>query len=199
MDPYSRTVAILRVILPLSALAILATLFLLSRSEDQVATIPFTDADVSARTKGQQVTKPFFSGTTTKGDEISVTAESARPGNDTTPGDADNLNARLKTADGQLITLQSDSGSLGPAGDTARFTGNVRIETSTGLVVLTDVLNAALDGIAGSTPGAVTGSGPMGELSAGNMEFSAKTGDGDLHMLFKNGVKLIYDPKQLER
>ncbi len=185
--------------MPLSALAILATLFLLSRSEDQVATIPFTDADVSARTKGQQVTRPFFSGTTTNGDEIAVTADSARPGNDTTPGDADNLNARLKTADGQLITLQSDSGSLDPAGDMARFTGNVRIETSTGLVVLTDVLDAALDGIAGSTPGAVTGSGPMGELSAGNMEFSAKSGDGDLHVLFKNGVKLIYDPKQLER
>ncbi|MEO9777860.1 MAG: hypothetical protein ABJH07_04970 [Sedimentitalea sp.] len=199
MDRYSRTVAFLRVLLPLSALAILATLFLLSRSQDQVATIPFTDADLSERTKGQQVTKPFFSGTTTQGEEIIVTADSARPGNKSTPGDADNLNARLKLADGQLITLRSDAGSLNLLGDTATFEGNVRIETPTGLVVLTDVMNTALDAIKGNTPGTVTGTGPMGDFTAGNMEFSAKSGDGDVHMLFKNGVKLIYDPKQSER
>lgn len=185
--------------MPLSALAILATLFLLSRSQDQVATIPFTDADVSARTKGQQVTRPFFSGTTSKGEEIIVTADSARPGNNTTPGDADNLNARLKLAGGQLITLRSDAGSLNPVGDIATFVGNVRIETSTGLLVLTELMNAALDGIEGNTPGTVTGSGPMGDFTAGSMEFSAKSGEGDVHMLFKNGVKLIYVPKQLER
>lgn len=199
VDRYSRTVAILRVLLPLSALAILATLFLFSRSQDQVATIPFTEADVTARTKGQQVTHPFFSGTTAKGEEIVVTADSARPGSDTAPGDADNLSARLKTAGGQLITLRSDSGTLASAGDMARFTGNVRIKTSAGLEMLTEVLNAALDGISGNAPGTVTGSGPMGDFTAGSMAFSAKSGDGDLHMLFKNGVKLIYDPKQLER
>ncbi|MDU9006598.1 hypothetical protein [Sedimentitalea todarodis] len=199
MDRYSRTVAFLRVLLPLSALAILATLFLLSRSQDQVAVIPFSEADVSARTKGQQVTRPVFSGTTTKGEEIIVTADSARPGNDTTPGDADNLSARLKLAGGQLIKLRSDAGSLNPVGDIATFEGNVRIETSTGLVVLTEMMNTALDDIEGNTPGTVTGSGPMGDFTAGNMEFSAKSGEGDVHMLFKNGVKLIYDPKQSER
>lgn len=199
VDRYSRTVAFLRVLLPLSALAILATLFLLSRSQDHVTTIPFTDADVAARTAGQQVTRPFFSGTTTKGEEIIVTADSARPGSNATPGDADNLNARLKLAGGQLITLRSDAGSLNLVGDTATFQGNVRIETSTGLVVLTEKMNTLLDGIKGNTPGTVTGSGPMGDFTAGNMEFSAKSGEGDVHMLFKNGVKLIYDPKQSER
>lgn len=199
MDRYSRTIAFLKVLLPLTALAILATLFLLSRSQDQVATIPFTDADVSSRTRDQQVTRPFFSGTTTKGEEIIVTADTARPGDRETPGDATNMSARLKLAGGQQIKLRSDEGTFDPKGDTATFIGRVRIETSTGLVVLTELLNAALDGIEGDSPGTVTGSGPMGEFTAGSMQFSAKSGDGDVHMLFKNGVKLIYDPKQLER
>jgi lipopolysaccharide export system protein LptC len=60
LDRYSRTIAFLKVLLPLTALAILATLFLLSRSEDTVATIPFAEDDVSSRTRDQQVTRPFL-------------------------------------------------------------------------------------------------------------------------------------------
>jgi lipopolysaccharide export system protein LptC len=199
LDRYSRTIAFLKVLLPLTALAILATLFLLSRSEDTVATIPFAEDDVSSRTRDQQVTRPFFSGTTSKGEEILVTADSARPGNETKPGDADNLNARLKLAGGQLITLRSDSGTLSAGGDFVTFMGNVRIESSTGMVVLTEQMNTSLNGIQGHAPGLVNATGPLGDLTAGSMEFYAKSGDGDVHMLFKNGVKLVYDPKQMER
>lgn len=199
MDRYSRTVAFLKVLLPLTALAILATLFLLSRSEDQIATIPFTDDDVSVRTRDQQVTKPFFSGTTKKGEEIIVTADSARPGNDAKPGDADNLSARLKLTGGEVITLRSDTGTLGQGGETVNFLGNVRIVSATGMVILTERMDTALNGIQGHAPGTVNATGVMGELTAGSMEFSAKSGDGDVHMLFKNGVKLVYDPKQSER
>ena len=45
MDRYSRMVAIFKVLLPLAALAILSTLFLLSRTIDPTTTIPFADQD----------------------------------------------------------------------------------------------------------------------------------------------------------
>ncbi|SFT95709.1 LptA/OstA family protein [Sedimentitalea nanhaiensis] len=199
MDPYSRAVAFFKVLLPLAALAILATLFLLSRSQDISTTIPFAETDLTNRMRDQQVTKPFFSGTTAKGEEIIVTADAAQPGGAGRPGSASNLTARIKLADGRQIHLKSDSGTLNPLMDTATFDGNVRLNTTTGLVVLTDTLNAALSGIEVESPGTVTATGPIGDLTAGKMQITAKSGDGDLHMLFKNGVKLIYDPKQSER
>lgn len=192
-------VAFFKVLLPLAALAILATLFLLSRSDEQIATVPFAKDDVAARTKNQQITRPFFSGTTNKGEEIIVQADSASPGTDAKPGHAENLDARLKLVGGQEITLKSDSGTLSVGGDFVTFLGNVRIKSATGMEMITEQLNTALSGIQGHAPGVVRGNGDMGTLTAGSMEFSAKTGDGDVHMLFKNGVKLVYDPKQPER
>ena len=80
MDRYSRTVAYLKVLLPLTALALLSTLFLISRGIDTEAVIPFAQKDIEERMRGQQLTAPFFSGTTSGGDEIMVTASTARPG-----------------------------------------------------------------------------------------------------------------------
>ena len=199
MDLYSRIVAFLKVLLPFSALAILATLFLLSRTDEPDATIPFAQTEMTERMRDQQVTKPFFSGTTSKGEEIMVTADVARPGGGGKPGSADNLDARIKLKGGNDITMKSDTGTVNPVSDMATFQGNVRIATTTGLLVLTDTLNTALSGIEGNTPGTVTGSGPMGKFTAGQMQITSKNGNGDVHVLFKNGVKLVYDPKHSER
>ena len=199
MDLYSRTVAILKVLFPLLALAILATLFLLSRSIDPTATIPFAEGDMEDRMRDQRVTAPFFSGTTPQGDEITVKASVATPAIGDRPAGAKDLSARIILADGGRITLTSDAGSFDLVDDMASFRGNVRIASTSGYVVNSDELNVSLIAIAGNTPGTVDGSGPIGTFTAGQMEFSAKNGDGPVHMLFKNGVKLIYDPKQQER
>lgn len=199
MDRYSRTVAFLKVLLPLVALGILATLFLLSRTDDPGSRIPFAEPDMAARLQDQQVTRPFFSGVTANGEEIIVTADAARPGGPDEPGSADNLSARLKMVDGREITLKSETGTVDPVKDRATFIGNVRIRTTTGLIVLTEILNTALNGIEADAPGEVRGSGPIGNFTAGTMQITAKSGNGDVHMLFKNGVELIYDPKQTER
>lgn len=199
VDLYSRIIAYLKVLLPLTALGILATLFLLSRSEDPTATIPFAEADIADRMRSQQVTAPSFLGTTSKGEEIVITASLARPGNASTPAEAVNLSGRITMVNGQEVTLKSDTGRFDIPADMATFTGNVRITTSTGLLVLSDVLNIALDRVYADTPGTVDGSGPFGEFTAGQMEMSEKSPGGPVHMLFKNGVKLIYDPKQSER
>lgn len=199
MDLYSRIVAFLKVLFPLAALGILATLFLLSRTSDPVATIPFAEQDVADRVRDQQITAPFFSGTTSKGEEILLTASLVRPGGPDTPAEAANLKGRITLANGQRITLESKSGRFDLPADLATFSGNVKIITTTGLLILTDVMNTSLSGVSGNTPGQVEGSGPFGEFTAGQMEMTAKKDGGPVHMLFKNGVKLIYTPKQLER
>jgi len=196
MDLYSRMVALFKVLLPLAALAILSTVFLLSRSVDPTATIPFAEQEMADRMRDQQVTAPFFSGTTSGGDEIMVTASIARPGGPNSPAEATDLDAQITMVDGVRINLQSDTGTVAVDKDLATFDGHVIITTSTGYVVLTDTLNTALSGITANTPGQIEGTGPLGEFTAGNMQIDTKTEGGPVHMLFKNGVKLIYDPKK---
>jgi lipopolysaccharide export system protein LptC len=198
VDRYSRTVAFLKVLLPLLALAILATVFLLSRTDGPNANIPFAEGDITERVRDQRITRPFFSGVTDKGEEITVDADAARPGTADRPGGADNIRATIKMTGGTSILLESDSGAIDPTGDVVMLTGDVRITSSTGLHVQTEALNAALSGVRADTPGRVTGTGPMGRFTAGRMEIGAKSDDEDVHMLFKDGVNLIYEPQKLK-
>ena len=198
MDLYSRFVAVFKVLLPLTALAILATLFLLSRGTELDGTIPFAENEIADRLRDQQITAPFFSGTTPQGDEIMVTAALARPGGQTGPAQATDVSARLTRAQGGQMTLDANTASADMVNDMAMFSGDVVITTSTGLVINTDVLNTALQGISGNTPGTVTGTGPFGDFAAGQMTFGSQIQDGPLHVLFKGGVKLVYDPQKME-
>lgn len=199
VDRYSRMVALLKVVLPLAALGILSTLFLLSRSVDPTATIPFAEQDMVDRMRDQQVTAPFFSGATPKGDQITVTASLARPGGPGQPAEAEDLKARIITAEGTTITMQSRLGRFDLPADQAIFVGDVHIAASIGAELTTKKLVAALSGLRAESPGEVKGTAVLGRLTAGSMLITAKNEGDPVHMLFKNGVKLVYDPKQPER
>jgi len=192
-------VALFKVLLPLAALGILSTLFMLSRSVDPTAKIPFAEREMAERMRDQQVTAPFFSGTTSKGDEIIVTASLARPNRAGAPAEATDLTVRITMADGVRITLTSDTGIVAVDKNIATFSGNVEITSTNGFVVQTDMLNTALNTVSGSTPGPITGTGPIGDLTAGQMHIREISDGGPLHMLFKKGVKLLYDPRNSER
>ncbi|GAA6191331.1 hypothetical protein DS909_13400 [Phaeobacter gallaeciensis] len=199
MDFYSRMVRLLKVLLPLAALVLLSTLFLISRSIGPTADIPFAEDEIADRMRDQQVTKPYFSSTTPAGEEITVTASRARPGGTDAPAVVTDLNGWLKLADGKVITLTSDTGEVRMNKNQAKFLGNVLITSTDGLRITTDELHSALRGIAAQTPREVAGSGIIGDFTAGNMDITTKNGDGPVHMLFKNGVKLVYLPQKSER
>lgn len=192
-------VRLLKVLLPLAALALLSTVFLISRSIGPTADIPFADDEIADRMRDQQVTKPYFSSTTPAGEEITVTASLARPGDGESPAVATDLHAWLRLTDGQVITLNADTGEVRMNQNQAKFLENVLITSTDGLRITTDELHTALRGIAAQTPGEVSGSGIIGDFTAGNMDITTKNGDGPVHMLFKNGVKLVYQPQNSER
>lgn len=199
MDFRSRVVALFKVLLPLTALGLLSTLFLLSRKADPTAPIPFAEREMADRMRDQQITAPFFSGTTDQGDEIIVTASLARPGGDGTPAQATDLNARITMVDGVRMTLTSDTGSVAMDKNIATFSGNVVITSTNGFVVRTELLKTTLNGMNGDSPGKITGTGPIGDFTAGQMQIREISEGGALHMLFKNGVRLLYDPTKFER
>jgi lipopolysaccharide export system protein LptC len=199
MDGYSRMVAILKVLLPIAALVLLSTLFLVSRSVDPTTTIPFSQADIDDRLRDQQVTGPVFSGSTATGDEITLTAAVARPGAAGGTASAEALTGRINIAGGREVVLSADAGRFDPAADEASLAGSVRVETSDGYDVTTEELSASLSDLRVTAPGPVSGTAPFGRLSAGSMELSRRAEGGSAHLLFKDGVKLVYDPKQRER
>ena len=192
---YSRMVAWLKILLPLAALGLLSTLFLLSENIDPTTTIPFTTIDLRERAASEQVTAPEFAGATHDGDLITFRAVSARPDLQRSSRlYAEMLNARIDLSSGTVITFSAEGGVVDETIDRAELVGDVIIESSIGYLVKTDRLISGMRKIHAETPGPIVGFGPPGEFSAGRMLITAGEVDDNVQMLFTQGVKLLYDP-----
>nr|WP_155146909.1 LPS export ABC transporter periplasmic protein LptC [Ruegeria arenilitoris] len=192
-------VQLLKVLLPLAAILLLSTVFLLSRSIETNVSVPFTQQDIDARLADQLVTRPHYRGTTRKGEDIQVEAIQATQGTNGDVPTATEFTGRFGLLNGGVITLDSNTGSIRPDKGTATFVGDVVITTTDGIRVTTDLLNTSLDEIRGDTPGQVDGTGPIGNFTAGRMTFGTEKKDGPVHILFTDGVKLVYEPEKAER
>ena len=199
MDSHSRMVQFFKILLPLVAIVLLSTVFLLSRSIDTDGGLPFTREGVSDQTDDQIVTLPDYRGTTRKGEEVHILATRAVQGSQNAVPTASEFQGRLGLSDGGEITLDSNSGLIRPDKNVATFIGNVVITTTDGIEVTTDMLNTSLDEIRGDTPGRVNGTGIIGNFSAGRMTFGTEKTDGPVHIIFTDGVKLVYEPEKAER
>ncbi|NIZ12185.1 LPS export ABC transporter periplasmic protein LptC [Phaeobacter sp. HF9A] len=199
MDRYSRTIAYLKVLLPLAALALLSTLFLISRKGDTDPVIPFAQVDMENRLRGQQMTAPFFTGTTASGHEITIAAAKALPGVNAGTASATDLEAEIRTGEGRSILMLSDAGFVRPDKDTATLSGNVRILSTDGMRVETDRLDAHLSNVDASSPGTIKATGPLGDFTAGRMRIFTNSKSGAVHIQFTDGINLVYDPANAER
>lgn len=197
MDRYSRLIAWLKVLLPLAALGLLSTLFLLSRSIDPAAAIPFAEAEIKDRLRGEQITEPFFSGTTSGGDQVNLSASAVRLGQGQS-NKTDDLSVQIGLASGTRVSLSSDIGNFDVAKARVTLQGNVSIATSTGYTLTSETLTTNLDVLSVVSPGPVTGKTPIGTLHAGKLRLERAPGDENVHLNFTNGVKLLYRPQNIE-
>ncbi|HHI71099.1 MAG TPA: hypothetical protein ENJ91_08860 [Rhodobacteraceae bacterium] len=196
-NSYSRFIAWTKVILPIIALGILSTLFLFSKNVDPTLSIPYAKVDVEGLAREQRVGAPNYAGVTSDGSAISITAQSAHPNKgDSGKVSALDLSAIIEDTDGARIEITSGKGFIDSRAQIATLSDHVHIKTSTGYVVDTNGLIASLDKTEMVTDGRVTANGPLGSLNAGQMELrSSEENDGSHLLVFKGGVKLIYDPK----
>lgn len=193
---YSRVIAWLKILLPLAALAMLSTLFLLSRPREPLQNAPFAEA-LNSGVADQKVTAPYYAGTTERGDTLTMTAVTARPqdgGNIL----ADRLEARMRLSDGSEIRLDAAEALLRDSEHKAHLSGGVRIESSQGYVLTTEGLVSRLDAVAAESTGPVQGVGPLGQFEAGHLQILPADGDGAVQLLFSGGVKLVYQPPDNE-
>lgn len=196
---HSRLVAWMKIILPLLALGLLSTLFLLSRKVDLNEAIPFSDIDLEQRAHDQGATNPTFAGVASGGEHVSFRAATVRPA----PGEpnrllAEDVRAELLLNGGAVVNIASQRGESDQASFSAVLDGDVRVTTTTGYDIRTDRLTAQFDTLHAESPGPVTGTGPPGDLVAGRMVLTAEEEPGTAHLLFTDGVKLIYTPPKPE-
>lgn len=196
-DGWSRTVGWLKVALPLTALGLLSTLFLVSNRIDPEAAIPYATVDVEARMREPRLTKPAYAGTTADGSALTMQAEEARPA--LTPGapsTATKITASLTTPDGKRTDLRADDALLDADANLLNLKGNVIVTNSTGYRVVTEAMQANLAKTELASQAPVKATGPAGQITADAMTL---TGEGSPErpylLVFKGSVKLVYQPK----
>lgn len=196
-DTYSRMVRWLKVALPLTALAILSTLFFVAETLDPDAAIPYADVDVERLLREQGVTKPAFGAVTADGISISMSADSIRPGaeqRDRLTGTS--LSATLTWPDKGQIDIASPEGIVDISGGEAILQGGATLDSSAGYTVQSDRFVARMDEARVVTDGSISATGPVGSFTAGLMELTRQTNaDGGYLLVFKDGVRLLYQPQ----
>lgn len=195
-DGYTRLVRWLKVLLPLAALALLSTVFLLSESKEASQDIPYSDIEIGEDGLIERVVEPSFAGATERGDLIAFVAASARPeGVGLGRLDATDFRGRIDLTTGGNITFRSDTAIVDQPDGVARLQGDVVIVSSFGYVVETGGLTTYLNDTRAESDGQITGHGPAGRFAAGKLVMTSATGGGDVEMVFTDGVKLVYEPR----
>ncbi|MGI3169649.1 hypothetical protein ACRARG_10875 [Pseudooceanicola sp. C21-150M6] len=195
-DGYSRLIQWLKILLPIAALALLSTVFLLSRTNDATETLPYADIETGPNGLVERILEPSFAGSTEDGDLISFRADVARPtGEGIGNLEAENVVADIELRAGNSISFTADLAMVDQPSAEARLRGDVRITSSVGYQVETEELRTGLDSIRASTEGEIRGTGPVGTFRAGQMLLTAGDDGGDVQMVFTNGVKLVYTPQ----
>ncbi len=152
---------------------------------------------------GQKITNPHYSGVTRAGDAFSISAKSALPNApsldrvdlvapDTTIGFVDGLEVRTTSKSGRLnINTQE-----------AILTGAVFLQTSDNYQARSEEIIINFHTGNANSPGPVKATGPMGKITAGNMDLTqnqdqaSPKSKASLH--FGNGVKLVYYPTNMK-
>ena len=188
----ARLVAGAKVALPLMALALLSTVFLLARTVDPDDAIPFAEIDLSERARDEQLTRPRVMGQSRGGTGFDLAADAARP-DPAAPAvlTIDRLRLALDDA-GAGATVSARGGRVDTRAREVVLDGDVVVETTTGYRLRTERLEGSLGALRLVAPAPVHGDGPLGRLDAGGMVLEEQGGAQRLR--FTGGVDLLYVP-----
>ncbi len=186
----------LKYILPMIALGLLSVMFYMSQSVPEESTIPYSERRLYDRAKGPQVSAPYFTGVTGAGDRLSMSAMSVKPDQSVDEDlEIDQVVLRIKTGPNQDILASSDSGLIRNEKGLLVMEGNVQVVTNNGYQLSASKMTSKMEALWLYADGPVKGTGAAGVLEAGSMEILRDSETGNLQFIFKDGIKMIYDPK----
>ena len=195
IDTHTRVVGWLKVALPLMALAILSTLFLVADRIDPEDALPYAEVDVEDLASEPRMTAPSYSGMTSDGGALTLTASEARPASEGTVAEAQGLRLELATPDGGRTDLLAATAVMDTTARQVVLSGGVTVTTDTGYRLETAEVAAKLDRSSLESRGEVRATGPAGQITAGGMTLSQDNQTpGDYLLIFNKGVRLVYLP-----
>ncbi len=195
-NTYSRLIAWLRVLLPVLALVLLSTMFLIARTIDPNRALAYAKVNLDNLTRSQRVSAPRFSGVTEDGAALSFSAATAEPDPDD-PGSFSviGMNAEIATPDGGEVQITAGRADVDNTSNTLTMSGGVVLESSTRYHIEAEGLRAGMDRTWAESIGPVTARGPGGEIVAGRVALERRGGGAGTYLLvFKDGVRMIYTP-----
>lgn len=193
---YTRFVTVLKVGLPLIALAMLSALFLIQSDDGPGGSITFSRGDIEALGEGLRVTNPTLTGSTRDEDRFRFTAavvvpDAAPPTRATLTG----LDGRIDFTDGTVVDISARAGEIDLDAQGLALTEEVRIATSQGLEVTSDDVSVDLRLGTLEARGGVVTEGPMGRIDSDTLRIEpSPDAEGARLITFGNGVRLVYDP-----
>ena len=195
---HSRLVGWFKIILPLAALGLLSTLFLLARDGGPPPELSFSELQEMARE--QRVSSPRSSGVTENGAVVRIEARSATPSeNGTAIVSIDGVTLNMDHPDQTNVEVTATSGEVDASTQTAHFYGLATLQTSSGYQMETNGLVAELKTGVITSEGVLEVHAPFGELTAGQVTLRVSPDNVGQHILFTGGVQLLYQPQTAER
>ena len=192
---YSPLIVALKIVLPLSALGLLATLFLISKPMPTQSQLPFSEAKRLDLISDQKITSPYYSGMTAGGDSVSLSARRILP--DPAKEDTvlvEDIALLIKPRQAQQIRLTAGLGRYQVEKDELVVDQLVEVISDAGYRVSSPKVLVKLSKTWLRAEGPVEGRAPNGRLSAGEMEIFREEATQGLQIVFKGGIKLLYDP-----
>lgn len=192
---YTRFVTLAKITLPLIAVALLSSLFLLARSPGTTTQIPYSESELAEIIRGERVKAPNYRGVLDTGTAIALNADTARPDPEHDSRTlADVIRLTLDESGGAQIKIAAGTGSVDTLSRLARGDQGLQITHSDGFTMTSWSGWARLDGTRAETDGTLTLTSPHLSLTAGRMIFTQQAGGRDQLLVFTDGVKLVYDP-----
>lgn len=188
----TRVVGAAKLILPLTALALLSMVFLLAESVDPGRALETASIDVQDRARDPRLLGARFAGVTEDGGAIRIEAETAR----TDPAatlrfQVEGLALWLDQPGAGSVTARAQSGQIDRGRGDFHMEGEIRLTADPGYRLTASRIDGLLDRTRIEVAGPVTGQTPAGRIRAGNLTVSAP-GPGTTRLHFRDGVHVLY-------
>jgi len=191
---YSKIVVGVKVTLPIVALGLLSSLFLLSGAPDPDAALPYAEVDIDQIIREQRVSQPRFAGVLGDGREIVLIAEAVlADANQTDRIRAQSIEGRMDLSATDFLTIEAALGDFDMAGQIATLSDGVILRSSLGYRIESENLLMALDVVNMRSPTPVHVTGPGLDVTADTMELSGP--DGEIILRFNGSVRVLYQPQ----
>ena len=158
---YSNFVTFAKIVLPLAAIGLLASLFLLAGSPEETQRIPYSDVELNEIINQQRLASPNYQSVLTDGAALSVVADRAAPDPDIEGRiNANEIVARITDVDGLRTLLTAPEGVHDETAQTATVLGGVLIRRSDGYQARTPGMVVQTDGRRAESMGQFLVEGP---------------------------------------